>query len=102
MIDMKDTMLWIILILLIVMDFITTYYAIGIKNYYEYNPILRSLYQNQDYISIFVYTLIITPIFFYGLYNLFKRFSKKYYQLFYLLIIIYITVVLNNLGQLIN
>jgi len=97
---MKDTILWIILLLLIVMDFTTTFYAIAIKNYYEYNPILRSLYQNQDYISIFVYNLVITPIFFYGLYNLFKIGLKKYYQLFYVLIVIYITVVLNNLIQL--
>jgi len=100
MIDMKDTMLWIILILLIVMDFITTYYAIAIKNYYEYNPIIRVLYQNNNYLSVFIYTLVITPIFFYGVYNLFKKGLKRYYQLFYILIIIYITIVLNNLYQL--
>lgn len=87
------------------MDFFTTFIGVGLLGMTERNIIVRLLYQNNEYLTILMYSLAIVPLIWLGIYNywkyIFKAYEKfnKYFYCFF--IIFYVYVLTNNIMELI-
>lgn len=100
----KYQKLFLILLPLIALDFITTYFGVYVNGLYEMNPITRPLLESGEIYAFGLFVLVLTPFTLYGLISAFPENAGKYpvrkiMTITY--IIIYSFVMVNNIYNLV-
>ena len=92
---MNKKYLWLLLIILIFLDFITTIIGVLLKGKTELNPLTNLLLERDKYIQWVLYSLFILPVFFYGFDALIGN-----NIILYAFLAIFILTLINNFYQL--
>lgn len=89
----KETKIWFLLICVIAIDFVLTFFGVTTGKAQELNPFTKELWAAQQWMPLFLFTFISNPFMIYGQWTFFDRNNK----LLYFNIAYYSIVIANNL-----
>ena len=87
----KETIVWFVLLTIVAIDFLLTFYGITTRKAIELNPYTKGLWADPyaNFTPLFLYTFISMPFMYYGLWSFFGKNNKYlYFNIAYFTIIV--------------